>query len=83
VEVRNPDDTVRGTATAGPDGTFVIPVDPPLASGETVDVVVIDPAGNESPEILAGPTGTEVATPSALAISADGFLLTARVRSAR
>ncbi|AYN09065.1 adhesin [Pseudomonas putida] len=77
VEVRNPDDTVRGTVTAGPDGTFVIPVAPPLASGETVDVVVIDPAGNESPEIpLAGPTGTEVATPSALAISADGFLLT-------
>ncbi|ULL04898.1 BapA prefix-like domain-containing protein [Pseudomonas putida] len=77
VEVRNPDDTVRGTVTAGPDGTFVIPVAPPLVSGETVDVVVIDPAGNESPEIpLAGPTGTEVATPSALAISADGFLLT-------
>ncbi|WP_405314548.1 BapA/Bap/LapF family large adhesin [Pseudomonas sp. 10(2024)] len=77
VEVRNPDDTVRGTVTAGPDGTFVIPVDPPLGSGETVDVVVIDPAGNESPEIpLTGPTGTEVATPSALAISADGFLLT-------
>ncbi|WBM47534.1 BapA/Bap/LapF family large adhesin [Pseudomonas putida] len=77
VEVRNPDDTVRGTVTTGPDGTFVIPVAPPLASGETVDVVVIDPAGNESPEIpLAGPTGTEVATPSALAISADGFLLT-------
>ncbi|MFG0756586.1 BapA/Bap/LapF family large adhesin [Pseudomonas sp. TYF_14] len=77
VEVRNPDDTVRGTVTAGPDGTFVIPVAPPLASGETVDVVVIDPAGNESPEIpLTGPTGTEVATPSALAISVDGFLLT-------
>ncbi|MFK2914020.1 BapA/Bap/LapF family large adhesin, partial [Pseudomonas sp. 3HC3] len=77
VEIRNPDDTVRGTVTAGPDGTFVIPVDPPLASGETVDVVVIDPAGNESSEIpLTGPTGTEVATPSALAISADGFLLT-------
>lgn len=74
VEVRNPDDTVRGTVTAGPDGTFVIPVAPPLASGETVDVVVIDPAGNESPEIpLAGPTGTEVATlqplPSAPTVS--------------
>ncbi|WP_330508943.1 Ig-like domain-containing protein [Pseudomonas putida] len=77
VEVRNPDDSVRGNVTVGPDGTFVIPVDPPLASGETVDVAVIDPAGNESPEVpLAGPTGAEVATPSALAISADGFLLT-------
>ncbi|MGE8048234.1 BapA/Bap/LapF family large adhesin [Pseudomonas monteilii] len=78
VEVRNQDDgTVRGTITVGPDGTFVVDVDPPLATGETVDVVVIDPAGNESPEVpLAGPTGTEVATPSALSISADGFLLT-------
>jgi VCBS repeat-containing protein len=77
VEIRNPDDTVRGTVTVGPDGTFVVPVDPPLATGETVAVVVIDPAGNESPEVpIAGPTGTEVATPSALAISADGFLLT-------
>ena len=77
VEIRNPDDTVRGTVTVGPDGTFVVPVDPPLTTGETVAVVVIDPAGNESPEVpVAGPTGTEVATPSALAISADGFLLT-------
>ncbi|MFJ7009813.1 BapA/Bap/LapF family large adhesin, partial [Pseudomonas putida] len=77
VEIRNPDDTVRGTVTVGPDGTFVVPVDPPLTTGETVAVVVIDPAGNESPEVpVDGPTGTEVATPSALAISADGFLLT-------
>ncbi|MCE0782037.1 BapA/Bap/LapF family large adhesin, partial [Pseudomonas sp. NMI542_15] len=77
VEIRNPDDTVRGTITVGPDGTFVVPVDPPLTTGETVAVVVIDPAGNESPQVpVAGPTGTEVATPSALAISADGFLLT-------
>ncbi|CAI3795004.1 hypothetical protein GLGCALEP_01094 [Pseudomonas sp. MM221] len=78
VEIRDQvDGTVRGTVTVGPDGTFVVDVDPPLATGETVDVVVIDPTGNESPEVsLAGPTGTEVATPSALSISADGFLLT-------
>ncbi len=42
VEIRNPDDTVRGTVTVGPDGTFVVPVDPPLTTGETVAVVVID-----------------------------------------
>lgn len=78
VEIRNQDGSgVRGTITVGPDGTFVVDVAPPLATGETVDVVVIDPAGNESSEVpLAGPTGTEVATPSALSISADGFLLT-------
>lgn len=78
VEIRNQDGSgVRGTITVGPDGTFVVDVNPPLTSSETVDVVVIDPAGNESLEVpLAGPTGTEVATPSALSISADGFLLT-------
>ncbi|NQD59749.1 hypothetical protein HP546_30940, partial [Pseudomonas sp. CM25] len=39
--------------------------------------VVIDPAGNISTEVpVAGPTGTEAATPTGLSISADGFLLT-------
>ncbi|QJQ08732.1 BapA prefix-like domain-containing protein [Pseudomonas putida] len=66
-----------GTTTAGPDGTFVIPVNPPLTSDDQVSVVVIDPAGNESDGVtLTGPTGTEVATPAGLAISADGFVLT-------
>ncbi|MBC3487762.1 hypothetical protein HU750_19025, partial [Pseudomonas sp. SWRI50] len=75
--IRNPDGSERGSETVGPDGTFVVPVTPPLAEGETVDVVVIDPAGNEStPVSLEGPDGTEAVTPSGLAISADGFLLT-------
>ncbi|WP_047149719.1 Ig-like domain-containing protein, partial [Pseudomonas sp. TJI-51] len=77
VVIRNPDNSDRGTTTAGPDGTFVVPVDPPLAAGEEVSVVVIDPAGNESDGVtLTGPTGSEVATPADLAISADGFVLT-------
>ncbi|GLO58055.1 hypothetical protein PPUJ20066_40910 [Pseudomonas putida] len=77
VVIRNPDGSERGSETVGPDGTFVVPVTPPLAEGETVDVVVIDPAGNEStPVSLEGPDGTEAVTPSGLAISADGFLLT-------
>ncbi|MGE8306515.1 MAG: BapA/Bap/LapF family large adhesin, partial [Pseudomonas kermanshahensis] len=77
VVIRNPDGSERGSETVGPDGTFVVPVTPPLAEGETVDVVVIDPAGNESTPIsLDGPDGTEAVTPSGLAISADGFLLT-------
>ncbi|MFV3292471.1 BapA/Bap/LapF family large adhesin [Pseudomonas sp. NY11955] len=78
VVIRNPEDgTVLGTAPVGPDGTFVVGVNPPLTSSDTADVVVIDPAGNASPAVsLPGPTGTEVATPSALSISADGFLLT-------
>ncbi|WP_449429784.1 BapA/Bap/LapF family large adhesin [Pseudomonas putida] len=76
VIIRNPDDTERGSATAGPDGTFVVPVDPPLASGDNVELVVRDAAGNESSIGLTGPVGNEATTPSELAISADGFLLT-------
>lgn len=68
--------TVLGTATAAPDGSFVITVAPPLASGDLVQVVVSDGAGNATPTPLNGPDGTEVATPSGLLISADGFLLT-------
>ncbi|HEN8798904.1 TPA: VCBS domain-containing protein, partial [Pseudomonas putida] len=77
VEVRDADGNPVGSGTAGPDGTFVVPVDPPLAAGDNGTVVVIDPAGNISTEVpVAGPTGTEAATPTGLSISADGFLLT-------
>jgi len=65
-----------GTGTAGPDGTFVITVTPPLVSGDNVQVVVRDGGGNETSINVAGPDGTEVATPTGLAISADGFVLT-------
>ncbi|MFK0311629.1 BapA/Bap/LapF family large adhesin [Pseudomonas sp. NPDC090233] len=68
--------TELGTGTAGPDGTFVIDITPPLASGDTAQVVVRDGGGNETSVNVAGPDGTEVATPTALSISADGFLLT-------
>ncbi|MFJ3075450.1 BapA/Bap/LapF family large adhesin [Pseudomonas sp. NPDC087029] len=67
---------VLGTATVGPDGTFVIAVDPPLVTSDTVQVVVTDKAGLDSSTDLNGPAGNEVATPSDLQISADGFLLT-------
>ena len=64
------------SVVAGPDGTFVIPVAPALGAGDLVQVVVRDPAGNETAVPLAGPDGTEVATPTALALSDDGFVLT-------
>ncbi|MEN5140222.1 BapA/Bap/LapF family large adhesin [Pseudomonas juntendi] len=77
VVVRDADGNPIGSGTTGPDGTFVVPVDPPLAAGDTGTVEVTDPAGNTSTEVpVAGPTGNEVATPAGLAISADGFLLT-------
>ncbi|WEK30254.1 MAG: Ig-like domain-containing protein [Candidatus Pseudomonas phytovorans] len=77
VVVRDADGNPVGSGTTGPDGTFVVPVDPPFAAGGSGTVVVTDPAGNDSTETpVAGPTGNEVETPTSLAISADGFLLT-------
>ncbi|CDH71183.1 hypothetical protein P38_2926 [Pseudomonas aeruginosa MH38] len=37
----------------GPDGNFEVPLNPPLTNGETVTVVVTDPAGNSSTPVTA------------------------------
>jgi len=68
--------TELGTVTVAPDGTFVVGVSPPLAAGDSVQVVVQDGGNNETAITVNGPTGSELAAPSNLAISADGFLLT-------
>jgi VCBS repeat-containing protein len=68
--------TQLGTATVGPDGTFVVQVNPPLAAGDSVQLVVHDTGNNETAITVNGPDGSELAAPSDLAISADGFLLT-------
>ncbi|MCR8715081.1 Ig-like domain-containing protein [Stenotrophomonas indicatrix] len=39
------------TGVVGSDGQFALPLDPPLTNGETVSVVVTDPAGNSSPPV--------------------------------
>ncbi|MFJ4441846.1 BapA/Bap/LapF family large adhesin [Pseudomonas sp. NPDC089422] len=65
-----------GTATVGPDGTFVVQVNPPLAAGDSVQLVVHDAGNNETGITVNGPNGSELAAPTNLAISADGFLLT-------
>lgn len=69
--------SVLGTATAGADGRFVVTLDPAAGTGSALEVISTDGGGNESPAVpLAGPDGTQVATPSDLALSADGFTLT-------
>ena len=68
--------TELGTATVGPDGTFVVQVNPPLAAGDSVQLVVHDAGNNETGITVNGPNGSEIAAPTNLAISADGFLLT-------
>nr|KAJ9609317.1 hypothetical protein H2204_015547 [Knufia peltigerae] len=39
------------TGVVGSDGQFTLPLDPSLTNGETVSVVVTDPAGNSSPPV--------------------------------
>jgi hypothetical protein len=39
------------SVVAGPDGSFQVPLEPPLTNGETISVVVTDPAGNSSPPV--------------------------------
>lgn len=39
------------TVVIGGDGQFTVPLDPPLTQGETISVVVTDPAGNSSPPV--------------------------------
>lgn len=75
VIVRN-GSTELGTATVNPDGTFQVQVNPPLVAGDSVQLVVHDAGNNETSITVNGPDGSEVAAPTNLAISADGFLLT-------
>ncbi|HFH3559246.1 TPA: Ig-like domain-containing protein, partial [Pseudomonas aeruginosa] len=41
------------TVVVGPGGSFEVPLNPPLTNGETVTVIVIDPAGNSSTPVTA------------------------------
>ena len=72
-----PGNVLLGTGTVGQDGSFVIGLNPPAASNTNLEVISTDASGNASTAvILPGPDGTQLATPSDLAISSDGFILT-------
>lgn len=76
VTVRGPGNVLLGTGTVGQDGAFVIGLNPPAAINTNVDVISTDASGNASnPVTLPGPDGTQLATPSDLAVSSDGFIL--------
>ncbi len=77
VTVSGPDGVVLGTATVGTDGVFVVGLTPPAANGSSLEVTSTDSSGNVSNAVpLAGPDGTQVATPTDLAVSSDGLILT-------
>ncbi|WP_295938447.1 Ig-like domain-containing protein, partial [uncultured Xanthomonas sp.] len=65
------------TAVVGSDGTFTVPLQPPLTNGEPLTVVVTDTAGNTGPDAsVNAPDTTPPAAAGNLQVSADGGSLT-------
>ncbi|NWC55215.1 hypothetical protein HX799_29140, partial [Pseudomonas tolaasii] len=73
VTITDANGNVIGTGTVGADGNFQVTLTTPQTNGETLNVVLKDVAGNESPAspVVAGDT-TAPAAPTDLTISADG-----------
>jgi len=68
---------VLGTGVVAPDGTFTIPLSPPLMNGEIVSVVLTDPAGNPSlPVAAVAPDTTAPSAPADLVFDTNGGSLT-------
>ncbi|HHJ1300623.1 TPA: Ig-like domain-containing protein, partial [Pseudomonas sp. H2] len=77
VEVRDADGNVIGTGTVAANGTFIINLDPAVQPGEQLSLVQTDPSGNASVAFEYDvPLTTAPASPSGLAIDADGTTLT-------
>ncbi|MFP3449776.1 Ig-like domain-containing protein, partial [Pseudomonas sp. SIMBA_067] len=77
VEVRDANGNVIGTGTVLANGTFLIDLDPAVQPGEHLSLVQTDPSGNASVGFEYDlPQTTAPASPSDLAIDADGTTLT-------
>ncbi|WP_280565181.1 Ig-like domain-containing protein, partial [Chromohalobacter sp. 48-RD10] len=65
VTVSDADDNELGSATAGDDGSFSVPLDPALTNGEEINVVATDEADNTSdPANVTAPDNTEPDAPA-------------------
>ncbi|MBN0025822.1 BapA prefix-like domain-containing protein [Pseudomonas aeruginosa] len=61
------------TVVVGPGGSFEVPLNPPLTNGETVTVIVTDPAGNNStPVTVEAPDTTAPAPATDVQVAPDG-----------
>ncbi|MCS7934542.1 Ig-like domain-containing protein [Pseudomonas aeruginosa] len=61
----------------GPGGSFEVPLNPPLTNGETVTVIVTDPAGNNStPVTVEAPDTTAPAPATDVQVAPDGSSVT-------
>ncbi len=75
--IKAPDGTIIGQDTAGPDGTFTIPISPAQTNGEALEVTATDGSGNTSPSGFAdAPDSTPPLAPENVVISADGTTVT-------
>ncbi|HBO5269438.1 TPA: BapA prefix-like domain-containing protein [Pseudomonas aeruginosa] len=65
------------TVVVGPGGSFEVPLNPPLINGETVTVIVTDPAGNNStPVTVEAPDTTAPAPATDVQVAPDGSSVT-------
>ncbi|HBO2795993.1 TPA: BapA prefix-like domain-containing protein, partial [Pseudomonas aeruginosa] len=65
------------TVVVGPGGSFEVPLNPPLTNGETVTVIVTDPAGNNStPVTVEAPDTTAPAPATDVQVVPDGSSVT-------
>ncbi|MBG7400875.1 BapA prefix-like domain-containing protein [Pseudomonas aeruginosa] len=65
------------TVVVGPGGSFEVPLNPPLTNGETVTVIVTDPAGNNStPVTVEAPDTTAPAPATDVPVALDGSSVT-------
>lgn len=70
VTVTDANGVVIGTATAGTDGAFAVPLSPAQTNGETLGVSQADAAGNASPVV--GIVAPDLTAPAAPTIALDG-----------
>ncbi|WP_280565149.1 Ig-like domain-containing protein, partial [Chromohalobacter sp. 48-RD10] len=76
ITVNDADGNEIGSATAGDDGSFSVPLDPALTNGEDVTATATDPAGNQSdPTGATAPDLTAPDAPSAT-VAEDGTAVT-------
>ncbi|RMK75168.1 Ig-like domain repeat protein [Pseudomonas aeruginosa] len=67
------------TVVVGPGGSFEVPLNPPLTNGETVTVIVTDPAGNNStPVTVEAPDTTAPAPATDVQVAPDGSSVTGK-----
>ena len=76
VSVKAADGTVLGTATAGTDGQFTVPLSPAQADGQPLAVTAGDAGGTSAPVSVTAPDTGAAAAPTDLVVSTDGTVLT-------